>query len=100
MKQVILMRTDLGISTGKMVAQAVHAGSLIPGDGCAVIALKVESKEQMMGLADKASYAHLKVGCVSDAGHTEVPPGTLTCCIIGPAEDKAIDKITGALPLL
>lgn len=99
MKQVILMRTDLGMSVGKMVAQAVHAGSLSPG-GCSVIALKVTSKEQLMELADKASYAHIRSGVVSDAGHTEVPPGTLTCAILGPAEDKDIDKITGALPLL
>lgn len=37
---------------------------------------------------------------MKDAGHTELPPGTITCLGIGPDDDKKIDKITGNLKLL
>ena len=37
---------------------------------------------------------------VSDAGHTQLEPGTTTCISIGPAPENLIDKITGNLKLL
>jgi PTH2 family peptidyl-tRNA hydrolase len=37
---------------------------------------------------------------VSDAGHTQLAPGTTTCISIGPAPENLIDKITGDLKLL
>jgi len=37
---------------------------------------------------------------VSDAGHTQLDPGTVTCMSIGPAPENAIDRITGDLKLL
>ena len=36
---------------------------------------------------------------ITDAGHTEVPPGTVTCIGIGPAEEHVIDAVTGKLQL-
>lgn len=96
MKQVILMRTDLGMSVGKMCAQAAHAVIVSKEP---VIVLKVSSEDQLVKLMTKAYMEELKRKAVRDAGHTEVPPGTLTCgCIYG--EDKKVDSISGALPLL
>jgi len=37
---------------------------------------------------------------VKDAGHTEIPPGTVTVVGIGPGPRSEIDKITGDLQLV
>jgi PTH2 family peptidyl-tRNA hydrolase len=37
---------------------------------------------------------------VTDAGHTQIAPGTFTCISIGPAPEEQIDKITDELKLL
>jgi PTH2 family peptidyl-tRNA hydrolase len=37
---------------------------------------------------------------VTDAGHTEIPPGTVTVVGIGPGPREVIDKITGDLSLV
>ena len=48
----------------------------------------------------KATIENLFCHLVTDAGHTEIPPGTETVVGIGPGPRKEIDKITGDLPLL
>jgi PTH2 family peptidyl-tRNA hydrolase len=42
----------------------------------------------------------LPVEVISDAGRTQVTPGTLTCCALGPAESHQIDGVTAGLSLL
>ena len=37
---------------------------------------------------------------ISDAGHTTVKPGTVTCLGIGPDITKRIDEITGNLKMM
>lgn len=96
MKQVILMRTDLGMSTGKMCAQAAHA-CLKPN--AATVVLKVSSMKELYALIMEARKEDLLAEIVIDAGNTEVPPGTSTCGSIY-GNDAAVNKITGALPLL
>lgn len=96
MKQVILMRTDIGMSVGKMCAQAAHA-AIKPDEPTIVV--QVLSEDQLVELMKKASRSGVFSKSVFDAGHTEVPAGTRTCgCILG--EDEKIDKITGQLKLL
>lgn len=97
MKQVILMRTDLGMSAGKIAAQAAHAAG---GYSTPRIVLAVTGIDELNLCHSKAMKAGLLTKTITDAGHTEVPPGTFTCCSIGPAEDAIIDKITGHLALL
>ena len=46
------------------------------------------------------SAARLPIELVHDAGRTQVAPGTMTCCAVGPAESLRIDAITGGLSLL
>jgi PTH2 family peptidyl-tRNA hydrolase len=111
-KQVIVMRKDLNMRKGKMVAQGCHAaiGSLKEAsskdikmweeDGCTKICVSVDSE-----LALKSIYAHaveavLPCYLVLDAGRTEFKQPTYTCCSIGPASTELIDKITGTLTLL
>lgn len=37
---------------------------------------------------------------ITDAGRTQVEPGTVTCVGIGPALASKIDKVTGELKML
>lgn len=118
-KQVIVMRTDLNMRKGKMIAQGAHASSwfmvdyLLQGytiddrerawmlSGCKTICVQVGSEKELQDIADKADAAGLDVHVVEDEGHTEfkgVP--TLTCLAIGPNPSDKIDEITGHLKLL
>jgi len=111
-KQVIVVRLDLGISTGKLAAQACHAclgaykktGTLVRKawelEGAKKVVLGCDSLEQLKDLQVKAKKLKLATYIVRDAGHTEVPPGTITALGIGPGKDSIIDRVTGSLKLL
>ena len=111
LKQVLLIRTDIKMSKGKVAAQAAHASvdavlnankKLLKkwrSEGMKKITLKVESKEQLNELIDKAIQNDIVTSIIKDAGHTEVAPGTTTCGAIGPGPEIQIDKITGDLKI-
>lgn len=111
-KQVILIRTDLNMPKGKIAAQAAHASveavlksdkSIVKAwqdEGMKKIVLKVKSREEVYKHNQEAKDAGLKTAVITDAGHTVVEPGTVTCCAIGPDEEAKIDDITGELDLL
>lgn len=115
LKQVIIMRTDLGMGRGKMAAQAGHACVLGAdrvrkthpewyeqwfNEGQKKITLKVSSLDDLRQLKIVTAQDRLPYAEVSDAGHTQLEPGTTTCMSIGPAPENAIDRITGHLSLL
>lgn len=112
MKQVIVVRSDLGMSIGKLVAQACHASvaavlsassetlGLWSHDGQTKIVLQARSLSELIDLKQKCDALLLLHALVSDAGHTELVPGTITSLAIGPAEEQLIDKVTGSVPLL
>lgn len=115
---VIVMRKDLKMRTGKMIAQGAHATigaiqdlprvlrSLPPFKDWTEgmnkkICVYVESEEQLINLFNKAKELALPCYLVTDAGLTEfngVP--TKTCIAIGPHWSDEIDKVTAGLPLL
>jgi peptidyl-tRNA hydrolase, PTH2 family len=125
-KQVIVMRKDLGMRKGKMIAQGAHAslkvvldaGGLAPGAASFTVRLdpamaawlggrftkvcvSVSSEAELDAIVARARAAGLPCALIVDAGATEfhgVP--TKTCCAIGPAWADQVDAITGALPLL
>lgn len=114
-KMVIVMRTDLDMSTGKMIAQACHAAVACSeeskrvqtkhwrrwrDEGAKKVALHVDSFEELEELAEKAESLDITYVLIQDAGHTEVAPGTTTCIGIGPHQEQFIDKVTGNIPLL
>jgi len=114
-KMVIVMRTDLNMSIGKMIAQACHAAVSCSeeckrtqtkhwrrwrDEGAKKVALQGDSFEELEELANKAEELNITYVMIQDAGHTEVPPGTTTCIGIGPHQEQLIDKVTGSLPLL
>jgi PTH2 family peptidyl-tRNA hydrolase len=111
-KQAIVLRTDLRMSKGKMVAQGAHASVCAAlhadrnarntwvADGMAKIALKVQSEAELVQVWIRATEAGLPCMIVRDAGRTEIPEGTLTAVGIGPAEGTVINAVVGELRLL
>jgi len=114
-KQVIVFRSDLRLSKGKIAAQAGHAAisaaekarkrhkewwNAWMKEGQCKIAVKVKSEKELLELEKQAKDLTLPCALIVDRGLTEVPPGTVTCLGIGPAPAEKIDKITGMLPLV
>ncbi len=123
-KQVIVMRKDLGMRKGKMIAQGAHASLKVLLDRGALghdgytfpvteaiaawlggrftkVCVSVESEAALDAIVAHARAAGLPCALIVDAGQTEfhgIP--TKTCAAIGPAWADDIDKVTGALPLL
>ena len=111
-KQAILVRTDLRLPKGKLAVQAAHAAvegvlqskkeavNAWRDEGMAKVVLRVANETELMAFLDTAKAAGLVALFVSDAGRTVVPPGTVTCGVIGPDEAAKIDAIVGRLRLL
>jgi peptidyl-tRNA hydrolase, PTH2 family len=118
MKQVIVMRDDLNMRKGKMIAQGAHAAmmfmihtdptpeveaivnSWIEG-GMTKVCVRCSSELELDEIFVKSKDAGLLTEIIVDAGRTEfggVP--TKTCLAIGPGEIDKIDQITGNLELL
>lgn len=112
MKQVILIRQDLKLPKGKVAAQVAHASveAVFRSDksnvkewrstGMAKIVLKVSDLKELHKYNQLAKDQGLTTATITDAGKTVVAPGTITCCAIGPADDKDIDLVVSELKLL
>jgi len=120
-KQVIVMRNDLNMRKGKMIAQGAHASlsfltrRLENSDkiklskpeqewldsSFAKVCVRVDSEQQLLEIFQKAKHAMLEVHLITDSGKTEFHgEPTLTCLAIGPDYSSKIDQITGSLQLL
>jgi PTH2 family peptidyl-tRNA hydrolase len=112
-KLALVVRADLGMGRGKIAAQVAHAAVaavLANGgsrdfaawlaEGQPKVVLKVASAEQLAELVRGAVAAGLPVELIRDAGRTQVEPGTVTCCAVGPADSDRVDALTGELSLL
>ena len=112
---VIVVRTDIKLSKGKIAAQAGHAAVSAAeyarknrpewwnpwlSEGQCKIAVKCKSEQEINELERKARNAGLPVALIVDRGLTEIPPSTTTCLGIGPAPSNKVDIITGNLSLL
>ena len=112
---VLVSRADLKLSSGKLAAQCSHATAecilkakkSMPREldrylreGARKIICKTENLQSMKEIYTKAKKSKLISHMVTDAGHTEIPPGTITIVGNGPGPRKMIDKITGTLSLM
>jgi PTH2 family peptidyl-tRNA hydrolase len=64
------------------------------------VVLRAGGADDLERLRDAAEADGLPAEIIADAGRTVVAPGTVTCLAVGPAEEAAIDRLTGSLPLL
>jgi len=113
-KQVIVVRTDLDMGKGKIAAQVGHACVLGAEhvrksnsnwfmkwwNGQEKVVVKVSGLKELEKIRDGAIEIGIPWSEVTDAGHTQIAPGTTTCISLGPAPEDLIDKITGELKLL
>ncbi len=111
-KQVILVREDLKLPKGKMAAQSSHASvdavlksdkkivDLWKKEGGKKIVLKVKDDKELFRYRQMAEDAGLKTALITDAGHTVLEPGTITCLGIGPDDEDRVDQITGKLKMV
>jgi PTH2 family peptidyl-tRNA hydrolase len=128
-KMMLCVRSDLGMSTGKMCAQCGHAAVGAIRDmeralsgvhaskytmwlsrweqesGSAKIAVKIDSEAQMEAIVRQCREstrggAPVPVHIVRDAGRTEIAAGSKTVVAVGPAPKSLINDITGKLELL
>lgn len=125
-KQVIILRKDLNMRKGKMVAQGSHAslacitqyfkksvrGSYrffppkemeewLFNTSFTKICVSVDSEMELIKIYTIAVASGLTASLIQDKGHTEFHgQPTYTAVGIGPGEAEKIDKITGHLKLL
>ncbi|KAL0818075.1 hypothetical protein ABMA28_008611 [Loxostege sticticalis] len=114
-KLVLVVRTDLNMSKGKIAAQCGHAavGAFEKAQkrdpdglrcwqctGQAKIALKTDSLDDIMQIADNAKKMGLITSLIRDAGRTQIAANSVTVLGVGPAPKDVVDKVTGHLKLL
>jgi PTH2 family peptidyl-tRNA hydrolase len=123
-KQTIVLRKDLNMRKGKMVAQGAHASMrailqlghreggnfVVPLDErlepwllgrFKKICVSVNSEAELLQLHQEAKAAGLITALIQDAGLTEfggVP--TYTALAVGPDTEDRVDLVTGSLSLL
>lgn len=108
-KQVIVLRTDLKMGKGKLVAQGAHASlqaykktssaarAAWEAAGSKKIVVKVSSKRELFALVAKAK--RLPHAVIRDAGLTQTKPGDVTALGIGPVSEGKL-RFTEGLKLL
>jgi peptidyl-tRNA hydrolase, PTH2 family len=126
-KQVIVMRDDLNMRKGKMIAQGAHASLAFLSDKIGLrrngkitkdltfdaeekewmsgpfkkVCVRVNSEEELLEIYKKALEAGLRSHIILDSGKTEFNgKPTYTCVAIGPNYEHKINVITGELKLL
>lgn len=127
-KQVIIVRKDLNMRKGKMVAQGSHASQkalsmksvvkeidgvryqCVPLDDMnepwlltnfKKVVVSVSSEDELLSIYEKSQNLGLYSSLIQDSGLTEfggIP--TFTAVAVGPAPAHLIDPITGNLPLI
>ncbi|KAL2759554.1 hypothetical protein ACRALDRAFT_1028124 [Sodiomyces alcalophilus JCM 7366] len=123
-KLVLVVRTDLGMTKGKIAAQCSHAtlacykslsraaaknGPSSPEArilsrwerlGQAKIAVQTKTEEELRNLQKTARDMGVTAEVIADAGRTQIDAGSLTVLGVGPAPRSLVDKVTGHLKLL
>lgn len=115
LKMVLIVRTDLKLSKGKIASQCSHAAIMCYRNtldnkpklidewlqqGQPKIVLKVQNLDEMEDVLKEANDHNLVYSIIRDAGRTQIPSGTTTVLGIGPDLTETIDPIIEKLKLL
>ncbi|ROW03684.1 hypothetical protein VMCG_05404 [Cytospora schulzeri] len=123
-KMVLVVRSDLGMTKGKIAAQCGHAtlacyktlsraaaraGATSPEarllhrwerHGQAKVAVQTKGSDELELLMGKAQSLGITAEVIVDAGRTQIEPGSMTVLGVGPAPKSMVDQVTGNLKLL
>ena len=124
-KQVIVIRKDLHMRKGKMVAQGGHAVMKVFFDlmqeidanerrlpldeemkhwidgNYRKVTVSVNSEEELLQIYEMAKQRGLRCSIIQDNGLTEFHGvKTYTAVAVGPNEESKVNEVTGHLPLL
>ena len=114
-KLVCVVNQSLKMGKGKIAAQVGHASvqafleagvshpyyvEMWLASGQKKICLKIPEDLAFEALMDQAREHEIPFHLVRDAGHTQIPKGSLTVLALGPYEESALDELTGHLKLL
>ena len=114
-KMVFVVNHGLKMGKGKIAAQVGHgaviatmkAGKERPvyleswlSSGQKKICVKGTDAAHLERLEQEAKELNILTARVHDAGHTQIPSGSFTILVLGPAEEAKLEPVTGALKLL
>ncbi|KAI0067854.1 PTH2-domain-containing protein [Artomyces pyxidatus] len=114
-KLILVVRTDLKMSTGKIAAQCRHATlacykALARSNprilkqweqgGQAKVAVRCSSEEELLEIQAHAQRLNLGAQSIRDAGRTQITAGSRTVLGVGPGPARLINQVTGKLRLL
>ena len=114
-KLVLIVNTELKMGKGKIAAQVGHAavsstlkcGKKEPelldswlASGQKKICVKGLDANHLLALEKSAKSKGILSTKIHDAGHTQIPSGSLTVLALGPDTDSSLSSITGDLKLL
>lgn len=115
LKMVFVVNHALKMGKGKIAAQVGHgavqsvmkAGAKTPGyleawlaSGQKKICVKGDGADHLSSIETQAKQSNILTSRVHDAGHTQIPSGSFTILVLGPAESSELESITGTLKLL
>ncbi|XP_058464496.1 peptidyl-tRNA hydrolase 2, mitochondrial [Malaya genurostris] len=115
MKMVLVVRSDLGLSKGKIASQCAHAAIMCYIrstnvneaklqnwllQGQPKIVVKIENLSEFEKLAALARQKSVVAEIVRDAGRTQVQSGTETVLGLGPDVSELMDPLVEHLKLL
>lgn len=113
-KLVLVVRNDLKMSKGKVAAQCSHAAvaaceKLMNQNpkllqawkycGQPKVVVKTETEESIFQMSREAAKIGLNASLISDAGRTQIAPGSKTVLGVGPGPSDLVDQVTGHLKL-
>lgn len=114
-KMVLVVNTSLSMGKGKIAAQCSHAAvgcykrsrkqcpdalQTWERTGCAKIAVKCPTEEEMYQIYEAAHAKGIPLYLVEDAGRTQIAAGSRTVLGLGPAPVSVFEGVTSHLKLM